>query len=191
MALADCVQEGVEVMALRSLRGKAFADAVQEYVDVTLHLVIRAVREDDLPRLEWFGSLAHWRDVNRRTFVDHQAGMRLMFVADLRGFPIGQVVVDVTSHDYAYLYALRVLEPFQGFGIGSELIGVAEDAARSHGFRQIHLAVEKSNVGARRLYERLGFEIFTSRVDVWSYVDHHGETHWVHEDVYGMRKLLH
>lgn len=177
-------------MALRSLRGKAFADAVHVPFDATLHLLIRAARQDDLPRLEWFGSLAHWRDVNRRTFNDHMAGLRLMFVADLHNFPIGQVVIDVSSHEYAYLYALRVLEPFQNLGIGARLIRVGEEVARGHGFRQIQLAVEKSNTGARRLYERMGFEIFTQRVDVWSYVDHLGVTHWVHEDVYGMRKLL-
>jgi len=177
-------------MAIRSPRGKAFADTVHDYFDVPLHLLIRAVREEDLPKLEWFGTLAHWRDVNRRTFNDHQAGLRLMFVADLHNFPIGQVVIDVSSHEYAYLYALRTFELFQGLGIGSQLIKVGENVARAHGFRQIQLAVEKRNTGARRLYERLGFEIFTQRVDVWSYIDHHGQTHWVHEDVYGMRKLL-
>jgi ribosomal protein S18 acetylase RimI-like enzyme len=178
-------------MTLRSPRGKAYADSVHHQFDVAMHLEIRAVRADDLPKLEWLGSLAHWRDVNRRTFNDHQAGLRLMFVADLRDYPIGQVVIDVASHEYAYLYALRVMEPFQSFGVGTQLIKVAEATARVHGFRQIHLAVEKKNTSARRLYERVGFEIFTQRVDVWSYVDHLGQTHWVHEDVYGMRKLLH
>ena len=178
-------------MALRTPRGKAFADTVHETVDLVIPVLFRAVQADDLPKLEWFGSLAHWRDVNRRTFRDHLAGQRLMFVADLRGFPIGQVVIDVSSHEYAYLYALRVLEPFQSLGIGSRLIQTAENVARGHGFRQVQLAVEKRNTAARRLYERVGFEIFTQRVDVWSYVDHHDEIHWVHEDVYGMRKVLH
>jgi ribosomal protein S18 acetylase RimI-like enzyme len=177
-------------MALRSLRGKAFADTVHEYFDSTMHLEIRAVEAEDLPKLEWFGSMIHWREVNRRTFQDHQAGLRLMFVADLHRFPVGQVVIDVTSHEYAYLYALRVMEPLRSLGIGAQLIRVGENVARAHAFRQIQLAVEKSNVGARRLYERLGFEIFTDRVDIWSYVDHLGQTHWVHEEVYGMRKIL-
>lgn len=178
-------------MVLRSPRGKLFADSVHESFDATMHILIRAVRQEDLAKLEWFGSLAHWRDVNRRTFNDHEAGLRLMFVADLRDFPIGQVVIDVSSHEFAYLYALRVLEPFQSQGIGAQLMRIGDYVARSHGFRQIQLAVEKSNTGARRLYERMGYEIFTQRMDVWSYVDQHGQTHWVHEDVYGMRKLLH
>lgn len=177
-------------MALRSPRGKAYADTVHEYFDAPLHLLIRAVHADDLPKLEWFGSMAHWREVNRRTFIDHTAGLRLMFVADLHDFPVGQVVIDVTSHEYAYLYALRVLGPLQSLGIGTQLVKTGEQVARAHGFRQMQLAVEKSNLGARRLYERMGFELFTQRVDVWSYVDHLGETHWVQEDVFGMRKVL-
>ncbi len=177
-------------MAIHPLHGKSFADTINEYRNISLPLLIRAVRTDDLPKLEWFGSLAHWRDINQRTFTDHQAGLRLMFVADVHNFPVGQVVIDVTTRSYAYLYALRVLEPFRGLGIGTELLNIGDRVACEHGFDQIQLAVEKSNTRARRLYERHGYHIFTERVDVWSYVDQYGQTHWVQEDVYGMRKLL-
>jgi ribosomal protein S18 acetylase RimI-like enzyme len=177
-------------MTLQSLRGKALADAIYEPLDAHMHLVVRAVRADDLAKLEWFGTMAHWRNVTRRTFSDHQAGQRLMFVADFNDFPVGQVVIDVTPREYAYLYALRVMDPLRGLGIGTALLRVGDYVAHEHGLRQIQLAVEKSNTAARRLYERVGYEIFTQRVDVWSYVDQHNQTHWVHEDVYGMRKWL-
>jgi ribosomal protein S18 acetylase RimI-like enzyme len=78
----------------------------------------------------------------------------------------------------------------RGIGIGTALLHVGDHVAREHGLPQIQLAVEKSNTAARHLYERVGYEIFTQRVDVWSYVDHENQTHWVHEDVYGMRKWL-
>jgi len=177
-------------MALQSLRGKSFADVVNEPVDVRMHMVVRAVRADDLPKLEWFGTMSHWRNVTRRTFSDHLAGQRLMFVVDINDFPVGQVVIDVTPRDYAYLYALRVMEPLRGLGIGTALLRTGDLVAREHGFRQIQLAVEKSNTAARRLYERFGYDIWTQRVDVWSYIDHLDQTHWVHEDVYGMRKWV-
>ena len=177
-------------MALQSLRGKAFADAVNEIVDARMRFAVRAVRANDLPKLEWFGTMAHWRNVTRRTFSDHQAGQRLMFVAALNDFPIGQVVIDVTPRDYAYLYALRVMDPLRGLGIGTALLRIGDYVAYEHGFRQIQLAVEKNNTAARRLYERLGYDIWTQRVDTWSYVDHLNQTHWVNEDVYGMRKWL-
>lgn len=177
-------------MAVGTTHGKQLADSIDERFDLRLPLRVRDVRGDDIGKLEWWGSMIHWREINRRTYSDHLAGTRLWLVADVRGFPIGQVVIDVASHDYAYLYALRVHEPFQGLGVGTQLIGVGEQAARAHGFRLLQLAVEKTNTRARALYERLGFEIYTQRVDVWSYVDHMSQTHWVHEDVWGMRKGL-
>jgi ribosomal protein S18 acetylase RimI-like enzyme len=163
-----------------------------DYPPLELHarIALRPAQAEDLPKLEWFGAYAHFRELYQRTWHDHQAGRRLMLVADLNGFPVGQVWLDVTPNDYAYLYALRVMEPLQGLGLGTRLIQSVELLARSHSYRQIQLAVEKTNTGARQLYERLGFHVFSQRVDIWSYTDHLGETHWVQEDVYGMRKLL-
>ena len=177
-------------MAMRSTSARLFVEPSHEEFEIKAPVVIRAACAEDLPRLEWFGAYAHFRDLFRRTWQDHQAGRRLMLVADLNCFPVGQVWLDVTPADYAYLYALRVMEPLQGLGIGTRLIESAEALARRYGYRQIQLAVEKSNAGACRLYERLDFRIFSQRVDTWSYTDQYGKLHWVQEDVYGMRKIL-
>ena len=177
-------------MAIRSNSSDSGIGAAAQSFDITAHISIRSTAAEDLPKLEWFGAFAHFRDLYQRTWRDHEAGRRLMLVADLNNFPIGQVWVDVTPSEYAYLYALRVMEPLQGLGLGTRLIASAEALARSHYYRQIQLAVEKTNTGARRLYERLGYQVFSQRVDVWSYTDHLAQTHWVQEDVYGMRKML-
>lgn len=164
--------------------------AAAQRFEIRGEVAIRAARERDLARLEWFGAYSHFRDLYQRTWIDHLAGRRLMLVADLNDFPIGQVWLDVVPAEFAYLYALRVMEPFQGLGIGTRLLQSAEELARSHRYRQIQLAVERSNSRARRLYERLGFQAFTQRVDAWSYTDQHGQIHWVQEDVFVLRKLL-
>ncbi len=177
-------------MASRSPFAKTRAELVYPPFEITARITIRFACAHDLPKLEWFGAFAHFRDYYQRTWLDHQAGRRLMLVADLMDFPIGQVWLDITPSDYAYLYSLRVMEPLQGLGLGTRLIDSAETLARSYGYQQIQLAVEKTNTAARRLYERLGFRVFSQRVDVWSYTDHLGEAHWVQEDVYGMRKML-
>jgi ribosomal protein S18 acetylase RimI-like enzyme len=165
------------------------AAAAQEF-EIRGTVRIRAAQSSDLSKLEWFGAYSHFRDLYQRTWSDHLAGRRLMLVADLHGFPIGQVWLDVVPAEFAYLYALRVMEPFQGMGVGTRLVQSAEELARSHHYHHIQLAVERSNTGARRLYERLGFQIFTQRVDAWSYTDHHGQVHWVQEDVFVLRKQL-
>lgn len=175
-------------MARYAAFGRPDIEGAEQEFRLSVQIHIRGARADDLTKLEWFGAYAHFRDLFQRTWRDHQAGRRLMLVADLQNFPIGQVWLDTTPRDYAYLYGLRVMEPFQGLGIGTRLINSAETLARSHGYHQIQLAVERANLGALRLYERLGFSIFNQRVDIWSYVDQFGETQWVQEDVYGMQK---
>ncbi len=177
-------------MTIHSVTTARLLEQLHIQTTLALPVVIRAAQQSDLAKLEWFGSYAHFRDLYRRTWLDHQAGQRLMLVADVRSFPVGQVWLDVTPFEYAYLYALRVFEPLQALGIGTELIRAAQALARQHGYVQLQLAVEKTNRSARRLYEREGFQIFGQRVDVWSYTDQHGQIHWIQEDVYGMRKTL-
>lgn len=46
----------------------------------TDNIVIRAVRADDLPGLEWGGVYTHYRHVFRETLEDAQRGHRLMLV---------------------------------------------------------------------------------------------------------------
>ena len=177
-------------MARLTASVQAILEPLVQEIDLQARVTLRAARAEDLPKLEWFGAYAHFRDLYQRTWRDHQAGRRLMLVADLNDFPVGQVWLDVTPNEYAYLYALRVMEPLRGLGLGTQLIETAAALARSQGYRQIQLAVEKTNDPARRLYERLGFRIFAQRTDNWSYTDQHGKVNWVREDVYIMRRAL-
>lgn len=175
---------------MQTSAGKHWRNAVHEIRTLPVPLTLRGARYDDLAKLEWFGAYAHFRDLYRRTWRDHEAGTRLMLVADLNDFPVAQVWLDVVPSEYAYLYAFRVWEPLRGCGIGTLLMNAAHRVARQHGYRQIQLAVEKANQAAQRLYERQGYQVFSERVDGWSYVDQYGTTQWVEEDVYGMRKWL-
>jgi len=62
-----------------------------------------------------------------------------------------------------YLNALAVYPTYRGRGLGSELLAVAGDRARESRSPGISLIVADANVGARRLYERSGFEVSASR----------------------------
>ena len=55
----------------------------------------------------------------------------------------------------------------RGSGIGSELLGVLMNAARSGGFEAISLSVQKSNQAAVKLYERKGFLRLRDEGDEW------------------------
>ena len=61
--------------------------------------------------------------------------------------------------EYVYLDDLSVTERYRGRGIGTRLIREAEAYAKELGIGSIIFHVEKSNVSAFRLYERLGYTV--------------------------------
>ncbi len=56
-----------------------------------------------------------------------------------------------------YIMALAVYREFRGSGVGQRLIAEAESAAQAKGFEETSLNVFSENLGAVRLYEKLGY----------------------------------
>ena len=63
----------------------------------------------------------------------------------------------ISDEEY-YIEHLAVLPEKRGQGIGKQLMEFAENQARAKGLKRMTLSVEIENEGARRLYERLGFQ---------------------------------
>ena len=57
-----------------------------------------------------------------------------------------------------YVNSVAVFEEARGLGVGSRLMKRAEEIAKDLGLRGLSLIVSDANHGARRLYERLGYE---------------------------------
>jgi ribosomal protein S18 acetylase RimI-like enzyme len=167
-------------------------------ITLELDVTIRSARREDLPRLEWFGLYTHYRRMFLRTFEEQLQGQRLMLVADHNHYPIGQVFIHLPDAQPAlrrprrrgYLYALRVLEPFQGHGLGTHLILAAEAILQERGYQWVVIAVAKDNPGARRLYERLGYTVFSEDPGQWHYTDHLGNVRHVDEPSWMLQKAL-
>jgi ribosomal protein S18 acetylase RimI-like enzyme len=64
-----------------------------------------------------------------------------------------------TYRDEYYVSNLAVFPALQGRGIGSFLLAYAEDKAQSAGLKKCSLIVDTENPGARRLYERCGYQV--------------------------------
>jgi ribosomal protein S18 acetylase RimI-like enzyme len=71
------------------------------------------------------------------------------------GTPAGRIIVLRTDREIC-LADISLLPLYRGLGVGTELIcGLFDESDSTH--RPVTLHVEKNNDGARRLYERLGF----------------------------------
>lgn len=161
-------------------------------------MALRPARREDLPRLEWFGQYAHYREVFRRTFEEQQQGRRLMLLADVGGFPVGRVFIDFrrqagslrARRKQGYLYAFRVLEPFRGRGIGTHLLQSAEAILEGRGYQVAVLSVAKDNMRVRCFYERMGYVVYAEDPGRWHYTDHLGRVHHVAEPSWMLYKTL-
>jgi diamine N-acetyltransferase len=85
-----------------------------------------------------------------------------VWVAEQEGAPVGYVVLTLGfSLEYggrdAFVDDLFVRAEHRRLGLGRTLLDAALAGARAAGVRAVHLEVERSNPGARSLYEATGF----------------------------------
>ena len=60
--------------------------------------------------------------------------------------------------DSYYICGMALFPEHRGRGLGKRLLALAEEHARDKGFRKISLIVFEQNSGAKRLYDRTGYE---------------------------------
>ena len=133
-----------------------------ETFTVSLEVTIRTCRASDLAGLEWFGMFSEHREIIRSTWEAQERGEALMLVAEVNGFPAGQVWINLVlkqAEGTGALLAVRVFPLLQNLGIGARLMQASEEALRSRGYTSVELGVERDNPGARRFYERLGYRV--------------------------------
>jgi GNAT superfamily N-acetyltransferase len=104
-----------------------------------------------------------WQEAGQATYLlawrDDQLVGRCTVLAASKYVRVRQLL-----GSFPEMNALEARPP--GGGTGTALIGFAEETARALGASTIGLAVDVSNQGARRLYERLGYCVWDNGVVV-------------------------
>jgi ribosomal protein S18 acetylase RimI-like enzyme len=167
-------------------------------INLSIPIHFRVAGVEDLPKLEWYGQYTHYRNLFRKAYREQLLGKRVILVADSNHFPIGHIFIQFIDPDWndifgkrrAYLYSLRVMEMFRGYGIGTRLIQQAEEIMLDRDCDLAMIAVSKENHRARRLYERLNYRVFGDDAGNWSYLDHEGRTRYVHEPCWLLQKEI-
>lgn len=171
---------------------------IRRQVQLSFVVTFRTAEPSDLAKLEWGGEYTHFRRVFQQAYADQVAGHRLMLLADMNDYPIGQIFIQLDSYDdralsygkRGYFYSLRVMTAFQRRGLGTALIREAERYLVERDYTSVSIAAAKDNPGARRLYERLGYRIYAEDSGRWTYIDHEGRNRHVYEPCYMLEKYF-
>jgi ribosomal protein S18 acetylase RimI-like enzyme len=114
----------------------------------------------------------NWRNATMAESDGEVAGMLLgypepdemgPFPGNLEGFLVPIVELEWLAAGQWFISMLGVHAPWRGRGVGSRLLAVAEDKRAETKRRGLALIVEDRNIGARALYERMGFAVTASR----------------------------
>ncbi|HWQ91099.1 MAG TPA: GNAT family N-acetyltransferase [Clostridia bacterium] len=162
-------------------------------VSVCLNVGFRFCERDDLRRLEWEGIFRQDRNIIRSVFRRQERGTQIMLLAETDGMPVGQVWIDLIrkrKEEAALLWAIRVVPWLQRRGIGTQLLQIAEQLARSHGCGRAELTVEKRNTAARRFYEQSGYSVVGDCEDYENYTTNTGRRVRLRRYQFVMSKVL-
>lgn len=162
-------------------------------------VVVREIRQDDLPALEWDGEYRHLRRVYAHAYHSHRSGQAMLWVAELAHTGIiGQIFLQLNSErlewadgiNRAHIYSFRIKPAYRGSGLGSLMLQKAEDFLIARSYRYVTLNVAKNNPEAQRLYERHGFRIVAHEAGCWTYPDDKGIWQDVVDPAWRMEKSL-
>jgi ribosomal-protein-alanine N-acetyltransferase len=131
-----------------------------------LETTLRRATADDVPSIlaleRATPELAHWSEVSYQTVFQSVSAERVAFVIEdeggLHGFVLGRF-----SSDECELESMVVSEADRRRGLGLQLLQALMREARLRQMRRILLEVRESNLPARALYEKCGFNTIGKR----------------------------
>jgi len=158
---------------------------------IRFELTVRDLCRDDLRGCEWAGGPGHLDAVAAaltRVGLGEVAYLAACPPSDL---PLAIGGVDFVRHEGSgTLWQLAVHPAVRSCGIGTALIGGAEQRIRDRGLDRAELSVEEENTRARALYERLGYRAYGRAPDEWNVVSPDGTVTRYRTSCVLMRKVL-
>ena len=127
-------------------------------------MILRPYRPDDFERLfridqaAFVPALAYSR-AELRYYVTAHRSRTLVAVDDPGGPPVGFVIGRGTHRGWGTIVTLDVDPAWQRRGVGSRLLAAIEDWLRGEGVRVVSLETPADESGARRFYERNGYQL--------------------------------
>lgn len=107
-----------------------------------------------------------------RKIIDQYLNESEIFLAESQNSTVGILVLRTIGPD-AEIMNIAVDEPFQGKGIGSQLIQHAIQKSRDDGIKRVLIGTADTSKDQLRLYQKLGFTQFDVKADF--FIDNYDE----------------
>lgn len=135
---------------------------------LSISVSVRALTYNDLAWCDWAGSNTHLAYVSTALSRVRQGEVEYLAVCPPSNLPLAVGGVDFALNPGAgTLWQLVVHPALRSCGLGTVLVEGCEDTIRRRGILRAELSVEWANLGAHRLYQRLGYVDCDQRSEAW------------------------
>lgn len=135
-------------------------------IDKISELSISIANENDIDKIAKINAEAFDSPLNRSLAYAKEAmndENSILYVINKNKVVVGSCTVDLSSK-FNYLYGLAISKEFRSQGIGSYFVKNIVNELISKNNKDFQIAVDDTNIGAKKLYENLGFEYITQVV---------------------------
>ena len=186
--VADTRMGHADGVSLRELSEAGAAPIVRDRASA---FTVDDLRAEEVAGLTWAGDSIHLRCVADAVARAVRGEVDYLAVRNSAGAALAIGGVDYTARpDAATLWQLSTHPDHRSRGLGSRLIVALEQRACGRGYAKARLSVERDNIRARALYERLGYRVVGSSVESWQTCDEHGREVTYHADCLELAKSL-
>lgn len=135
-------------------------------IDKISELSISIANENDIDKIAKINAEAFDSPLNRSLAYAKESmndKNSILYVINKNEVVVGSCTVDLSSK-FNYLYGLAISKEFRSQGIGSYFVKNIVNELISKNSKDFQIAVDDTNIGAKKLYENLGFEYITQVV---------------------------
>ncbi|MFM1571875.1 GNAT family N-acetyltransferase [Helcococcus ovis] len=135
-------------------------------IDKISELSISIANENDIDKIAKINAEAFDSPLNRSLAYAKESmndKNSILYVIKKKDIILGSCTVDISSNSN-YLYGLAISKEYRGQGIGSYFVKNIVNELISKNNKDFQIAVDDTNIGAKKLYENLGFEYITQVV---------------------------
>ncbi|WP_222936758.1 GNAT family N-acetyltransferase [Streptomonospora sp. PA3] len=158
---------------------------------ITVPVRVRDLSEADLAYCGWSGAPPHLEAVRAALERARSGDVEYLAVCPPSDLPVAIGGVDYAPDpDAGTLWQLAVHPALRSLGLGTRLVGAAEQRIRARNRGWARLSVEQDNHRARALYARLGYTPCGTRPESWDVQDADGSVRRYETVCTLMRKAL-
>ncbi len=152
---------------------------------------IRSAIDTDIPMLTYL--LSNWSSYYQDKWKQKLENKLDIFVATINDLPIVNLLLDWTKYadqNTAQISSFMVLSPFRNLGIGTVMMDFAEKVIIQKNLKIAQTGAYKTNLKAKKLYERLGYELTGEQQGTLQYTTESGKIETKYEDCWILQKKL-